>query len=357
MDIRRLWKLFLYAGVEKEEYNKLLPNIREENKVLLNVFSQLAAVMLLLLYITSMVTNGFATDNSATYMLSAIEMLVILFCTHFILPKHPALIMLFVYIFEIALYLFGIQISMLHAEMPAVSAVAFLLVSPLLFYDRPVRLSALIAAVVAVFCWIAVRFKASDVVETDLWNAITFGIVAVATTVFTMSIKIRALAQSQQIKYMSQTDLLTGAHNRNHYENRLQGYLQMCTSNLICVYADANGLHEMNNRYGHPAGDKMLREVAQAMQQRFGREHTYRVGGDEFVAFQVDGQPDDLPNEVSRLRHALDEKGYHVSFGTAVHEKAQGDLNMHALVGEAEINMFAAKRLFYRQSGHDRRSR
>lgn len=357
MDLRRLWKLFLYAGVEKEEYNQLLPSIREENRVLLKVFSQLAAVMFLLLYIASMLTNGFATINSTTYMLCAIEMLIVLFCSHFILPKHPLLVMLFVYIFEIMLYAFGIHISMLHAEKPAVSAVAFLLVSPLLFYDRPVRLSAVIAAVVAVFCGIVVRFKAPDVAETDIWNSITFGVVAVATTVFTMSIKIRSLSQARQVEYLSRTDLLTGANNRNHYENRLHGYPGLCSSNLSCIYADVNGLHELNNRKGHPAGDKMLREVAEAMQQCFGQEHTYRVGGDEFVAFRVDGQPEDLPSEIDRLTRALDTKGYHVSFGTAVRERAQGEMNMRELVSEAETNMFAAKQEFYRRSENDRRSR
>lgn len=357
MDIRRLWKLFLYAGVEKEAYNRLLPDIRKENKLLLNVFSQLAAVMFLLLYIVSMITRGFATVNSTTYLLCAIVMLIILFCVHVILPKHPAFVILLVYVFEITLYVFGIRISMLHADKPAVSAVAFLLVSPLLFYDRPVRLSALISAVVAVFCGITVRFKVHDVAETDVWNAITFGIVAVVCTVFMTSIKIRTLVQSSQIKQMSQTDLLTGAKNRNHFENQLQAYPEKCTSNLMCVYADVNGLHEMNNRKGHHAGDKMLREVAEGMQRCFGQEHTYRVGGDEFVAFRVDGQPEELPVEVYRLRQALEEKDYHVSFGTAVREKSQGEINMHALVNEAEIDMFAAKRLFYRQSGHDRRSR
>ena len=357
MDIRKIWKLFLYAGVEKEAYNRLRPDIRKENRVLLNVFSQLAAVMFFLLYIASMLSHGFATVNSTTYMICGIVMVAIMLCVHAFVPKHPALVMLLVYVFEITLYVFGVRISMLHAEKPAVSAVAFLLVSPLLFYDRPIRLCALIAAVVAVFCGIAVRFKALEVAETDVWNAITFGVVAVATTVFVMSIKIRALAQSRQIQYMSQTDLLTGVKNRNHYENCLQAYSEMCASSLICVYADVNGLHEMNNRQGHSAGDKMLREVAEAMQRYFGQEHTYRVGGDEFVAFRADGQQEALSLEVCRLRQSLEQKGYHVSFGTAVREKSQGELNMHELVNEAEINMFAAKRLFYRQSGHDRRSR
>lgn len=353
----KLWKLFLYAGVDQEEYEQLLPSIREQNRALLKVFSQIAAVMFLLLYIASMLTNGFATDNSTTYMLCAIEMLVILFCTHFILPKHPALVMLIVCIFEIMLYAFGIHVSMLHAEKPAVSAVAFLLVSPLLFYDRPVRLSALIVAVVAIFCGIVVRFKAQDVAENDVWNAVTFGVVAIATTVFTMSIKIRALAQSRQIEYMSQTDLLTGVKNRNHYENRLKEYPGMCTASLICVYADVNGLHELNNKSGHAAGDRMLCEVAEAMRQRFGPEHTYRVGGDEFVAFLVDEPPKELPFEIDRMRRSLDKRGYHVSFGVAVQEKAQGELDMRALVNRAEINMFAAKRDYYSESGNDRRAR
>ena len=355
--IRKLWKLFLYAGIEKEEYNKLRPVIYEANRGLLNTFSLLAAVMFFLLFIVSILSNGFAVRNSTTYLLCGIGMLVILFCSHFILQKHHALTILFVHIFEIMLYGFGIYISMLHADMPAVSAVAFLLVSPLLFFDRPARLSALIACVVAVFCWIVVHFKAPDVADTDVWNAITFGLVAVASTVFMMSIKIRSLAQSRQIQYLSQTDLLTGAKNRNHYENMLPGYPKLCASSLACVYADVNGLHEMNNKNGHSAGDSMLCEVAEAMQRYFGQEHTYRIGGDEFVAFRVDGQPESLPFEMDRLSQALSKKGYHVSFGIAVRKKAQGELNMRELVNEAETNMFAAKREFYRQSGNDRRSR
>ena len=357
MDFRRLWQLFLYAGVEKEEYQKLIPGIREENMLLLNVFSQIAAVMFFVLYIASMLSNGFTTINATTYLLCAFVMLAILFCVHFILPKHPALVMLLVYLFEITLYVFGIRISMLHAEKPAVSAVAFLLVSPLLFYDRPVRLSALIAAVVTVFCGIVIRFKAPEVAEADVWNAITFGIVAVIATVFIMVIKIRALAQSRQIKYMSETDLLTGVKNRNHYENRLREYPRLGASNLICVYADVNGLHEMNNKNGHSAGDRMLCEVAEALQQCFGQEHTYRVGGDEFVAFRVDGRAEELPDEIDRLRQALRQKGYHVSFGIALHEKAEGELIMHELVNKAEINMFADKREYYCRAENNRRSR
>ena len=355
--IKKFWILFLYAGIEKDAYNKLLPNICEENRALLKVFSQLGGVMFFLLFIASMISGSFASVNAPTYLISGIVMLAILFCVQYFVPKYPALVMLLVYVFEIVLFVFGIRISMLHMDKPAVSAVAFLLVSPLLFYDRPVRVSALISAVVAVFCFLVVHFKQPDVAETDVWNMITFGIVAIATTVFIMCIKFRSLAQSRQIEYLSQTDLLTGVKNRNHYENRLQNYPNMCTANLICVYADANGLHEMNDKKGHQAGDRMLREVAKKMQQLFGLEHTYRIGGDEFAAFQVDAQAEKVLSEIDRMRQELDKEGYHVSFGVAVQDKEQGDLNMLELVKEAENNMYSAKREFYRQPEHNRRNR
>ena len=355
--IKKFWKLFLYAGVEKEEYMKLLPNVRKENDVLLRAFSPFAGVMFFLLFIVSMITGGFATVNAPTYFISGVVMVVILLCVHHFVPRYPVLVTVLVYVFEIVLYGFGIHISMLHSDNPAVSAIAFLLVSPLLFYDRPVRLSALIVAVVAVFCVMALCFKDPGVAQTDVWNTITFGIVAIVTTVFIMSIKYRALSQSRKIEYLGQTDLLTGVKNRNHFENRLQEYPEMCRSNIICVYGDVNGLHEVNNREGHQAGDRMLHEVAAKMQQCFGPEHTYRIGGDEFAAFKADGQPEEVSAEIDRIRQDLDKEGYRVSFGIAVQDKAQSALNMYALVKEAEGNMFAAKREFYLQPENNRRCR
>ena len=353
--LHKLKMLFLYGGVEKETFGHLSASIHGENRVLLGVFAPIAGIMFFLLYIMSMLSSGFATVNSPIYLISGMFMLAIFCCVRFWVPKYPALVTVLVYLFEIALYLFSIRISMLHADKPAVSAVAFLLVSPLLFYDRPVRLSAVTAGVVAVFCAMAACFKEPSVAITDIWNALTFGIVSGATTMFLMSVKIQALAQSKRIEYLSQTDLLTGAKNRNHYEDRLQTYPEMCKSSLVCVYGDVNGLHEMNNREGHRKGDEMLRVVAEAMQRSFGAEHTYRVGGDEFVAFLPDGQAEEAASEIKRIQAELEKQGYHVSFGVAVWERDSVDMNK--LVSEAETSMFEAKQKFYRQPENNRRSR
>ena len=325
--------------------------------MLLRLFSQLAGVMLFLLFILSMLTRGFATVNSTTYFICGVVMVLILLCVQYLVPKNPALVMVLVYVFEIVLYLFGIRISMLHADKPAVSAVAFLLVSPLLFYDRPSRLSTLIAFVAAVFCTISVCLKPPEIAMLDVWNTVTFAILAIVTTIFIMSIKFRTLEQSSQIEYMSQTDLLTGVKNRNHYENQMERYPEMCSSTLVCVYGDVNGLHEINNKEGHQAGDRMLQAVAERMRQSFGPEHTYRIGGDEFVAFRADDESEKVLSEVEQIKRYLEEEGYHVSFGIAAQNKDRGAIYMRELIREAENNMFSAKREFYRQPENNRRSR
>ena len=73
-----------------------------------------------------------------------------------------------------------------------------------------------------------------------------------------------------RIKQLSETDLLTGLHNRNCYERKLSFYVNSKSAELACIYVDANGLHEINNKYGHESGDKMLKSIADALVDKFG---------------------------------------------------------------------------------------
>ena len=354
---RKCKNLIFYAGLEREEFSELLPAVREENRATLTLYSRLGAVMFAALFITSLITGGFTTVNNPIYLTSALVMLLILLLVKHAVPKQPSLVMPLIYVFQIVLYGFGVYVSLLHAEKPAVSAVAFLLVSPLLFYDKPIHSALLTAAVVAGFSMTVHVVKEPDVAATDLWNMVAFGLVAIFAGVFMMKIKIRALAQAKQIAHLSETDLLTGLKNRNHFENRLGEYPALCSEKLICVYGDVNGLHELNNTKGHPAGDQMLRTVAGAMMKRFGAEHTYRVGGDEFVAFRTDRPMEEVETAAEELRQELDEQGYHVSFGIASVEKPEAVTDVRSLVHEAEQGMYRAKQAFYRRPEHNRRNR
>ncbi len=151
---------------------------------------------------------------------------------------------------------------------------------------------------------------------------------------------------------MATTDLLTNLKNRNAYEQTISQYEENLPASLSCVYADANGLHELNNSQGHAAGDRMLQTVATAFVELFGQEHVYRIGGDEFLVFtEIDS--DCTSEKAMAAKGKASEAGYHVSIGTASTKEHD---NVGAVIKSAEQRMYEDKKRYYMELG-DRRER
>ena len=91
-------------------------------------------------------------------------------------------------------------------------------------------------------------------------------------------------AANQILSKEALLDALTGLQNRNSYKKAVQAFDNTEAASMACVYVDANGLHELNNRQGHEAGDVMLKTVAHILLEHFNQEEVFRIGGDEFVA-------------------------------------------------------------------------
>ena len=158
-----------------------------------------------------------------------------------------------------------------------------------------------------------------------------------------------------QVAVMSETDLLTGIRNRNSYEQNLLTYVNRCQQSLTYIFVDVNGLHELNNTKGHEAGDRMLQFVADTLQKQFGKEHTYRIGGDEFVVFVPDGDQEEIEKKLDRVITAVEENDYHISVGRDTH--FCGKIDMKGLVDSAEKRMYEEKQLFYQRTGIRRNAR
>ena len=99
----------------------------------------------------------------------------------------------------------------------------------------------------------------------------------------------------------------------------------------------------------------MLRTVAAELIRCFGADNTYRIGGDEFVAFCRDREVEDVRSDIRSIAGAVDAAGYSVSLGAACQDKPA--LELHSLVREAESYMYKEKQQYYEQSAHDRRKR
>ena len=156
----------------------------------------------------------------------------------------------------------------------------------------------------------------------------------------------------ERAELRANVDVLTGLRNRNLFEQFCLGY--DTTGGLICIYIDANGLHELNNTRGHLAGDQMLRFVADALKVEFGEETVYRIGGDEFVVFCKGMTEKVLQGKMKSLYNEIERNNYHISAGVGM--GAVG-INIKALIKVAEEEMYEEKKRYYERIGAEMRNK
>ncbi len=153
------------------------------------------------------------------------------------------------------------------------------------------------------------------------------------------------------IRNMGMMDYLTGVKNRNSYESE-HGQSQFIESdNVWAVFIDVNGLHEINNTYGHKAGDVMLCTVADVIKKVFGNKYCYRLGGDEFLVFAINTDEETLTKYKSLIESELALKGYYVSIGYfGCDKKDRNIFDIEHTVNQAETLMYIEKREYYKRN-------
>lgn len=110
---------------------------------------------------------------------------------------------------------------------------------------------------------------------------------------------------------MAERDGMTGLLNRKAMEARVREYLSSPRrANSVLLALDMDGLKELNDTYGHAAGDEALIRIAETLEGFFRRTDVIgRIGGDEFMVF-LQGCGDDqwLQRTLTRLLAQLNEQ-------------------------------------------------
>jgi len=353
--IKKLKSLLFDAGLDSEQMKILLPEAQEDNARYLFIYTCMTTVLFTICLLTSLSAGGQLVVNRTIYSIMIVTSIALCIATKTVVPKHPYLSTVFAVLFIIAMYIYSFTVSLLHSDMCGVAAVAILLVMPTLFNYRPIYMIVMTIAAQAVFLLFSFRMKERAIAFLDLWNCLFFGSIAIVLSVYQMKVKFHLFQQKRETKYLSETDLLTGAKNRNCFEKSQEKYKNTCKENLYCIFIDANGLHELNNTRGHDAGDAMLKTVANAVIKIYGQTNTYRIGGDEFIAFSMDAGLETVRNGIRKIIQEVENAGYSVSIGSACQNK--DSLVIQNLVREAESYMYDDKREYYANIAHDRRKR
>lgn len=112
------------------------------------------------------------------------------------------------------------------------------------------------------------------------------------------------LTTKHDLAKLARFDPLTGLPNRLLLRESFQSGLrssQQAASQLAIHYLDLDGFKAINDQYGHPAGDRMLLEVAQRLCSIVRSEDVAsRLGGDEFLLIQADVQHQDQAELLAR---------------------------------------------------------
>ncbi|PYT70193.1 MAG: hypothetical protein DMG39_16470 [Acidobacteria bacterium] len=111
--------------------------------------------------------------------------------------------------------------------------------------------------------------------------------------------------QAEVFRRLAMFDPLTGLYNRRFAEQRLKAEISRSQRRghpLIVVLADLNDFKQINDAYGHQAGDTVLKEFAKRLNRATrGSDLAARWGGDEFMMLLADCEPVQLPNILARL--------------------------------------------------------
>lgn len=263
--------------------------------------------------------------------------------------NHPYLCKILIYVFISMLVLLAIAVGTVeNREQTAGTFLAFLLVIPLLFVLRPIENACFIIFFDILFIIMSFSVKKWEIFEIDMINALVFGSISIIISSFMMIITVENFVIKNDLIHFAETDQLTQMQNRTSYERSLHIYPILCKKNLVCVYADVYGLHELNEIKGHAAGDTMLKFIAGVLQEQFGYSFTYRIGGDEFVAFSVDTDAGVVEEKLKAFSEKVEGKNYHVSFGYEIQNVE--NIEIFSLIKVAEDKMYLAKQQFYGQN-------
>jgi diguanylate cyclase (GGDEF)-like protein/PAS domain S-box-containing protein len=159
-----------------------------------------------------------------------------------------------------------------------------------------------------------------------------------------------------EIHHFAHYDALTGLPNRLLLMDRLEQTIasnRRTDSMLAVCFLDLDGFKHINDTLGHDAGDALLREVAQRMQDSIRSADTVaRIGGDEFVVLlSVLDSEDECYQTIERLLGVISQPcsplaGTQVQIGASIGVTIfpNDDSDGEALIRHADHAMYAAKR-------------
>ncbi|GGP46706.1 sensor domain-containing diguanylate cyclase [Shewanella saliphila] len=123
--------------------------------------------------------------------------------------------------------------------------------------------------------------------------------------------KLQLKSANEQLEELSQTDGLTQLHNRRYWQICMEKEFERHsrygdTSTLVMI--DIDHFKQVNDKYGHPAGDKVIQHIAYLLKQSLREtDCAGRYGGEEFAVVLSKTTAEEALHFTERLRKRIEE--------------------------------------------------
>ena len=123
--------------------------------------------------------------------------------------------------------------------------------------------------------------------------------------IYTVEIINEAKKRENHLRYLAQTDMLTGLNNRGSGEQKVQELLQQGQPGALALI-DCDRFKSINDTYGHMVGDQVLIALAEAIAKCIHKgDIALRLGGDEFAIYMLNIV--DKEKAKVHIQHVFDE--------------------------------------------------
>lgn len=165
------------------------------------------------------------------------------------------------------------------------------------------------------------------------------------------SILLRNRDMMQSIDHLSKMDPLTSIMNRRGLMDYIQGLPS--GHQYAFFFGDLNGLKEMNDQFGHEAGDRLLQSAAAVLCQSCPTNAVFRMGGDEFLMIREVQDEKEAEKIHAQLHEQFRLAKIGISFGFAL--AITPIENIDTILAEADHNMYKEK-VLHHQTHHQHSS-
>jgi len=163
-----------------------------------------------------------------------------------------------------------------------------------------------------------------------------------------------AVSDLDEMARTSQLDPLTGTPNRGLMLDRIRSAIvqaQRHNSRVAVLFLDLDRFKEINDTYGHAAGDQVLQLVTQCIQSALRASDTVsRYGGDEFLILLTDiatgAQAEQVANKIQLALRAIPkvvEQAIPISASIGIAIYPENGTTETELINQADTAMYAAK--------------